>query len=96
MKIIRPIHTTFLEEASNWLQDLKDTEVRQNRYVLILEIDNGLLLWNTLTLGLVWLNNLSAKEWNDNLLDSDLISQLKSQWFYVPVDFNEPLFLQRC
>lgn len=95
MKIIRPIHTTFLEEASNWLQDLKDTEVRQNRYVLILEIDNGLLLWNTLTLGLVWLNNLSAKEWNDNLLDSDLISQLKSQWFYVPVDFNEPLFLQQ-
>lgn len=94
MLIIRPMHKFFLDEISTWHQETEDQGVRQCRYVVVSEIDNGLLLWNTLTLGLVWINNLSVKDWTDNHLDSNLISLLRSQWFYVPVFFNEPLFLK--
>lgn len=50
MLIIRPMHKFFLDEISTWHQETEDQGVRQCRYVVVSEIDNGLLLWNTLTL----------------------------------------------
>ena len=63
MLILRSMHPLFLQTAPS-LMEIHDDQFRCNRYVLTCEIPEGLLLWNTLSLGLVFLKNTTVSAWS--------------------------------
>ena len=89
MIIIRNVHDLFLNVINDIGISNISTEYRCSKYVLSLEIEEGLLLWNTLTMGFVFLPEINEKEWQIGEMSTHIYNKLVNLWFYVTKDFNE-------
>lgn len=72
----------------------KQTYIEKKRYRLInycikVDIDNGTLLYNTLSGELIWLSLDEKKVLIENNQSSYLLKTLTEKWFFVPVDYDE-------
>lgn len=88
MLILRSMHPVF-QETVHSRKEINNNQFRCNRYVLTYEIPEGLLLWNTLSLGLVFIPNITVAAWKKKDLSRLEHDFMVRQYFYVPVSFDE-------
>lgn len=65
-------------------QKIKETEYRWSKHIVSAEVDNGVLLYHTLTKELLFLAENEAKT-----PDEEQKEKLVNAWFLVPEDFDE-------
>ena len=93
MPIIKKANNVFSSIIQ--LMRVKGTDkLRRNRYVLPLDINAGLLLWNTLSLELLFLPNKNSTQWLSNTLIDDCKEDLFAHYFYVNEEFDEDVVLE--
>ena len=84
MIIIRNVNDLFLNVINDIGISNISTEYRCSKYVLSLEIEEGLLLWNTLTMGFVFLPEINEKEWQ--------IGEISTPTVIAPIIININFF----
>lgn len=89
MKIIRKTHELFLQVVNNMNVNNISTKYRCCNYVLSLETKEGLLLWNTLTMCLVYLDDINERQWLEGNICINEYNELIKLWFYVAKDLDE-------
>ncbi len=67
----------------------KTKEYRKSDYMIITEVDDGLLLYNTLTDEMILLEKDDIKFFNQPNSESEISNYLIEHYFLVPLDFSE-------
>ncbi len=63
------------------IQERLDTEYRKFTYTIECTVDDGYLIYNTLTCELIFVESLSS--------DENIFNELIKRWFYVPLRYND-------
>lgn len=86
------------EQQSIIKQIIKKQDINENIkyrkffYVVECPVENGVLLFNTITYELVFLNDQEKKLLDNPSLDYSIMRYLAEQYFFVPEDFNDKKF----
>lgn len=99
IKIIQELFMKLIYEQTKIVKELlskqkinTNLKYRKNFYIEECYVDEGVLLFNTITYELLFLNNKEYSLLNDIDINNDVIRFLVEEYFLVPTDFDDKKF----
>ena len=92
LQICKPLDV-FIKATGE--QKIKDESYRLISYIHKYEIDNGLLIYNSMSRELVFLENEEAEAFNKIDTDCQVIKELIARWFFVPQGHDDYLLFKQ-